>query len=187
MVEYIGYGGGRGRPIDWLLPPSAGYAHLVMDIARPGQRLAVRRHPRSRHRRRDRPVPGLHDPRHPGPGDVLLPAAHDRRGAGRRGRPRQSAGRSRARRRERRQPGRRAVARGRRPRAGPDAGPARRAVHVPLAARHRDHRQRPVPRDRPVRARSTATRPIESSRRSRTSTASTSPPEPGRRRSSPWA
>jgi cephalosporin-C deacetylase len=32
VVEYIGYGGGRGRPIDWLLPPSAGYAHLVMDL-----------------------------------------------------------------------------------------------------------------------------------------------------------
>ena len=32
VVEYIGYGGGRGRPLDWLLPPSAGYAHLVMDI-----------------------------------------------------------------------------------------------------------------------------------------------------------
>lgn len=32
LVEYIGYGGGRGRPIDWLLPPSAGYAHLVMDV-----------------------------------------------------------------------------------------------------------------------------------------------------------
>jgi cephalosporin-C deacetylase len=32
VVEYIGYGGGRGRPLDWLLPPSAGYAHLVMDL-----------------------------------------------------------------------------------------------------------------------------------------------------------
>ncbi len=32
VVEYIGYGGGRGRPIDWLLPPSAGYTHLVMDV-----------------------------------------------------------------------------------------------------------------------------------------------------------
>jgi len=31
VVEYIGYGGGRGFPIDWLLWPSAGYAHLVMD------------------------------------------------------------------------------------------------------------------------------------------------------------
>ncbi len=32
VVEYVGYGGGRGRPIDGLLPPSAGFAHLVMDI-----------------------------------------------------------------------------------------------------------------------------------------------------------
>jgi cephalosporin-C deacetylase len=32
VVEYIGYGGGRGRPLDWLVPPSAGYAHLVMDV-----------------------------------------------------------------------------------------------------------------------------------------------------------
>jgi cephalosporin-C deacetylase len=31
VVEYIGYGGGRGRPIDWLLHPSAGFATLVMD------------------------------------------------------------------------------------------------------------------------------------------------------------
>jgi cephalosporin-C deacetylase len=31
VVEYIGYGGGRGLPIDWLLYASAGYAHFVMD------------------------------------------------------------------------------------------------------------------------------------------------------------
>ncbi len=31
VVEFIGYGGGRGFPIDWLLWPSAGFAHLVMD------------------------------------------------------------------------------------------------------------------------------------------------------------
>jgi cephalosporin-C deacetylase len=31
MVEYIGYGGGRGFPNDWLLWSAAGYAHLVMD------------------------------------------------------------------------------------------------------------------------------------------------------------
>lgn len=31
VVQYIGYGGGRGVPIDWLLWSSAGYAHLVMD------------------------------------------------------------------------------------------------------------------------------------------------------------
>lgn len=31
IVEYIGYGGGRGFPHNWLLWPSAGYAFLVMD------------------------------------------------------------------------------------------------------------------------------------------------------------
>lgn len=31
VVEYIGYGGGRGLPQDWLLYPSAGYALFVMD------------------------------------------------------------------------------------------------------------------------------------------------------------
>ncbi len=31
VVEYIGYGGGRGFPIDWLLWASSGFAHLVMD------------------------------------------------------------------------------------------------------------------------------------------------------------
>lgn len=31
IVEYLGYGGGRGFPTDWLLWSSAGYAHFVMD------------------------------------------------------------------------------------------------------------------------------------------------------------
>jgi cephalosporin-C deacetylase len=31
IVEYIGYGGGRGFPYDWLPWSSAGFAHLVMD------------------------------------------------------------------------------------------------------------------------------------------------------------
>jgi cephalosporin-C deacetylase len=31
VVEYIGYGGGRGFPTDWLVWSSAGYAHLIMD------------------------------------------------------------------------------------------------------------------------------------------------------------
>ncbi|MDY6994689.1 MAG: acetylxylan esterase, partial [Pseudomonadota bacterium] len=31
VVEYIGYGGGRGFPFDWLLWSSVGYAHLIMD------------------------------------------------------------------------------------------------------------------------------------------------------------
>jgi cephalosporin-C deacetylase len=31
VVEYLGYGGGRGVPLDWTLWASLGYAHLVMD------------------------------------------------------------------------------------------------------------------------------------------------------------
>ena len=31
IVEYLGYGGGRGMPYDWLFWASAGYAHFVMD------------------------------------------------------------------------------------------------------------------------------------------------------------
>lgn len=31
VVEYIGYGGGRGFATDWLLWASVGYAHLIMD------------------------------------------------------------------------------------------------------------------------------------------------------------
>lgn len=31
VVEYIGYGGGRGFPLDWLLWSSIGYAHFIMD------------------------------------------------------------------------------------------------------------------------------------------------------------
>ena len=31
VVEFIGYGGGRGFPLDWLVWSSAGYAHFIMD------------------------------------------------------------------------------------------------------------------------------------------------------------
>ena len=31
IVEYIGYGGGRGDPLDWLTWSGAGYPHLIMD------------------------------------------------------------------------------------------------------------------------------------------------------------
>ena len=31
VVEFIGYGGGRGYPTDWLLWSNVGYAHFVMD------------------------------------------------------------------------------------------------------------------------------------------------------------
>jgi cephalosporin-C deacetylase len=31
VVEYIGYGGGRGFPLNWLVLAAAGYAHFIMD------------------------------------------------------------------------------------------------------------------------------------------------------------
>jgi cephalosporin-C deacetylase len=31
VVEFVGYGGGRGFPAEWLFWPAAGYSHLVMD------------------------------------------------------------------------------------------------------------------------------------------------------------
>ncbi len=31
IVEYVGYGGGRGHPLDWLKWSCAGHPHLVMD------------------------------------------------------------------------------------------------------------------------------------------------------------
>ena len=42
VVEYIGYGGGRGFPTDWLFWPSMGYAYLVMDTRGQGRRVATR-------------------------------------------------------------------------------------------------------------------------------------------------
>ncbi len=41
VVEYIGYGGGRGHPLDWLLWSTAGYAHLVMDTRGQGSAWRV--------------------------------------------------------------------------------------------------------------------------------------------------
>jgi cephalosporin-C deacetylase len=32
VVEYVGYGGGRGDPLDWLALSSAGHPHLIMDL-----------------------------------------------------------------------------------------------------------------------------------------------------------
>jgi cephalosporin-C deacetylase len=32
VVEYVGYAGGRGDPLDWLAFASAGHPHLVMDL-----------------------------------------------------------------------------------------------------------------------------------------------------------
>jgi len=36
VVEFVGYGGGRGYPTDWTLYASAGFAHLVMDTRSQG-------------------------------------------------------------------------------------------------------------------------------------------------------
>ena len=41
VVQYIGYGGGRGFPIDHLLYASAGFAHLVMDTRGQGSQWSV--------------------------------------------------------------------------------------------------------------------------------------------------
>ena len=41
VVQYIGYGGGRGLPPDWLLFPSAGYATFVMDTRGQGSAWSV--------------------------------------------------------------------------------------------------------------------------------------------------
>ena len=41
VVSYIGYGGGRGTPLDWLAWGSAGYANLVMDTRGQGSAWSV--------------------------------------------------------------------------------------------------------------------------------------------------
>lgn len=58
VVEFIGYGGGRGFPLDWLTWASAGFAHLVMDTRGQG----------SRWRKGDTPdlAPDGDNPQHPG-------------------------------------------------------------------------------------------------------------------------
>jgi len=38
VVEYIGYGGGRGFPTEWLGFPSAGFAYMVMDTRGQGSK-----------------------------------------------------------------------------------------------------------------------------------------------------
>src|SRR5262249_706701 len=45
IVEYIGYGGGRGDPLDWLPWSCARYVHLIMDPPGPGGGLRAPDHP----------------------------------------------------------------------------------------------------------------------------------------------
>jgi cephalosporin-C deacetylase len=56
VVEYVGYGGGRGFPTDWLTWPSCGFAYLVMDTRGQG----------STWRRGDTADPEGSGPQHPG-------------------------------------------------------------------------------------------------------------------------
>ncbi len=58
VVEYIGYGGGRGFPTDWLVWSSAGYAHLVMDTRGQGSTWSKGDTPD--------PEPDGSNPHHPG-------------------------------------------------------------------------------------------------------------------------
>ncbi len=56
IVQYIGYGGGRGFPINWIDWPSLGYAHFVMDTRGQG----------SAWQQGDTPDPDGSDPSYPG-------------------------------------------------------------------------------------------------------------------------
>jgi cephalosporin-C deacetylase len=58
VVEYLGYGGGRGLPSDWTLWAAAGYAFLVMDTR--GQGSSYLQGDTSD------PPPGSGDPHYPG-------------------------------------------------------------------------------------------------------------------------
>lgn len=41
VVTFVGYGGGRGRPVTWTMLPSAGYAQFVMDTRGQGSKNQV--------------------------------------------------------------------------------------------------------------------------------------------------
>jgi cephalosporin-C deacetylase len=58
VVEFIGYGGGRGMPLDWLTWSSAGYAHLIMDTRGQGSSWRIGDTPDLE--------PGGFSPHHPG-------------------------------------------------------------------------------------------------------------------------
>lgn len=68
VVQYIGYGGGRGFPSDWLLWSSAGYANFVMDTRGQGSAWS----------KGDTPDPDGGDPAFPGfmTRGVLQPASY---------------------------------------------------------------------------------------------------------------
>lgn len=57
VIRYVGYGGGRGHPLDNLVWPSAGYVHIVMDTR--GQGSIRRRGSTSDHGSTGPSVPGF--------------------------------------------------------------------------------------------------------------------------------
>ena len=150
VVEYIGYGGGRGFPTDWLLWSSAGYAHLVMDTRGQG----------SAWRNGDTPdvAPDGGNAHFPGfmTQGVLDPKTYYYRRVFVDGVRAVEAARSHpavdaiTHRPDRDQPGRRHRAGGQRARARRGRDHARRAVLMSLPPRHRDHRSPPVRGDRPL-------------------------------------
>ncbi len=81
VVEFVGYGGGRGRPTEWLNWSCAGFPHLVMDSRgqgggwRAADTADARRVGRTRR-------PGIPDERAGVAGVALLHPAVRRRGAG---------------------------------------------------------------------------------------------------------
>ncbi len=147
VVQFHGYGSGRGHALDDLLWASAGYAHLLMDARGQGGGYAGG----------DTGDPaGSGGPTQPGfltrglesPGGLLLPPGLRRRGPGRSGASRVRAGRRGPRRGGRGEPGRRHRAGRRGARARCRGRPLRAgAVPVRHPPRHPDHGCRAVPRD----------------------------------------
>src|SRR5699024_4332237 len=134
VVEYIGYGGGRGEPLERLAWAAAGYGHLLLDTRGQGSGWGPG-------------GAGRHDPRHRVAAHLVPhPPAH-RCGPCRGRRPRTARGR-RTHRGHRQQPGRRARARRRGPGARRRRPAHQRPVPHPHAPRGRHHRRRPLSGDR---------------------------------------
>ena len=150
VVEYIGYGGGRGFPADWLFWSSAGFAHLVMDSRGQGSAWLHGDTPDPGQGGREPSLPWFHDSGHPLAADLLLPPPdYGCRSCGIRGslppggRPAAPGG-------DRDQPGRRPHFGCCRAGSTGRCSHARRAIPLPLPPRHRARRHQPLPGDRPL-------------------------------------
>jgi Acetyl xylan esterase (AXE1) len=85
VVEYLGYGAGRGLPLDWLIWSSVGFAHVVMDTRGQGSAWRAGDTPDLVDGGSDPAVPRLHGAWHRRPGRLLPPARVQRRRASHRG------------------------------------------------------------------------------------------------------